>query len=92
MAIGSIMTGAEPWYSAFNPETAISEVSYHLTRELEAIERPENTTDYAELIADFFGPFYDPRASDFSAHPALLSDPAAYCPANGVGLESYVLR
>jgi len=27
-----------------------------LTRELEAVGWFENTTDYAELIADFFGP------------------------------------
>src|ERR1700751_5001255 len=30
------------WYCAFDADTAISEVSYHLTRELEAIGRFEN--------------------------------------------------
>ncbi len=42
-------------YCGFDIDTAIDEVSYHLTRELEAIDRFENVTDYAELVADFFG-------------------------------------
>ena len=57
------------WYCAFNVETSLGEVSYHLTRELEAIGRFENMTDYAELIADFFGPFHDLRAVDRAAEP-----------------------
>jgi RES domain len=36
------------WYCAFAVETCLAEVSYHLTRELEAIDRFENVTDYAE--------------------------------------------
>src|ERR1700743_1565830 len=47
------------WYCGFDAATAIDEVSYHLTRELEAINRFENITDYAELISDFFVPFHD---------------------------------
>jgi len=43
------------WYCAFDADTAVGEISYHLTRELEAVGRFENVTDYAELIADFFG-------------------------------------
>jgi RES domain-containing protein len=69
------------WYCAFEPETAIGEVSYHLTRELEAIGRFENVTDYAELIADFFGAFHDLRSADFIAHPALQADPTMAYPA-----------
>ena len=49
------------WYCGFDADTAVGEVSYHLTRELEAIGRFENVTDYAELIADFFGQFHDLR-------------------------------
>jgi hypothetical protein len=64
------------WYCGFCAETAIGEVSYHLTRELEAIGRFENVTDYAELVADFFGPFHDLRTADRSAEPALHDDPA----------------
>jgi RES domain-containing protein len=69
------------WYCAFDVSTAIAEVSYHLTRELEAIGRFENVTDYAELIADFFGPFHDLRGADPAAEPALHPDPAIAYPA-----------
>ena len=69
------------WYCAFEAATALAEVSYHLTRELEAIGRFENVTDYAELIADFFGPFHDLRATDSGTEPALQSDPAVAYPA-----------
>ena len=64
------------WYCGFSAETSLGEVAYHLTRELEAIGRFENVTDYAELVADFFGPFHDLRAVDRSAEPALHEDPA----------------
>lgn len=69
------------WYCAFEPETAISEVSYHLARELEAIARFENVTDYAELVADFLGVFHDLRAAEFAAHVALNADPEIAYPA-----------
>ncbi|MEO8883234.1 MAG: RES family NAD+ phosphorylase [Devosia sp.] len=41
------------WYCGITAETSLREVSDHLTRELEAIERFDNVTDYAELMADF---------------------------------------
>lgn len=69
------------WYCAYEVQTAIGEVSYHLTRELEAIGRFENVTDYAELIADFFGAFHDLRAPDVSDGPVLHTDPATAYPA-----------
>jgi hypothetical protein len=69
------------WYCAFEIETAIEEVSYHLTRELEAIGRFENITDYAELIADFVGPFHDLRVRGFADDPALHPDPGIAYPA-----------
>jgi RES domain-containing protein len=69
------------WYCAFSAATALSEVSYHLTRELEAIGRFENVTDYAELITDFFGPFHDLRPADRTAEAALHQDPAIAYPA-----------
>ncbi len=49
------------WYCAFEVETSVAEVSFHLARELENIGRFENITDYAELFADFIGPFHDAR-------------------------------
>jgi hypothetical protein len=69
------------WYCAFAIETALREVGYHLTRELEAINRFENITDYAELIADFFGPFHDLRAGDRTAELCLKNDPGIAYPA-----------
>jgi RES domain-containing protein len=69
------------WYSGFDAETAIDEVSYHLTRELEAIDRFENVTDYAELVADFFGSFHDMREADTKSEQALHRDPAIGYPA-----------
>jgi RES domain-containing protein len=73
--------GRGAWYCAFEAATALSEVSYHLTRELEAIGRFENATDYTELIADFFGPFHDLRPVDRTAETALHQDPAIAYPA-----------
>ena len=69
------------WYCGFDTDTAINEVSYHLTRELEAIGRFENVTDYAELVADFFGSFHDLRKADLKIEPALHQDPAIGYPA-----------
>jgi RES domain-containing protein len=69
------------WYCAFAAETALAEVSFHLTRELEAINRFENVTDYAELISDFVGHFYDIRGDAFSNDDSLNSDPAIAYPA-----------
>lgn len=69
------------WYCAFEVETSLGEVSYHLTRELEAIGRFENVTDYAELIADFVGPFNDLRGADRTVEAALHEDPVIAYPA-----------
>jgi hypothetical protein len=69
------------WYCGFDVDTAIDEVSYHLTRELEAIGRFENVTDYAELVADFFGSFHDMREADSEVEQALHKDPEIGYPA-----------
>jgi hypothetical protein len=69
------------WYCAFEAETSLGEVSFHLTRELEAVGRFENVTDYAELRADFFGPFHDLRVFDRASEEALGDDPAIAYPA-----------
>jgi hypothetical protein len=69
------------WYSAFEVETSLAEVSYHLSRELQAIDRFENVTDYAELIADFFGPFHDLRTVERATEPALDGEPSIAYPA-----------
>jgi RES domain-containing protein len=72
--------GRGAWYAAFEARTALREVAYHLARELEAIGRFENVTDYAELFADFFGAFHDLRGAD-AARTYLHPDPAIGYPA-----------
>ncbi|RDJ04252.1 hypothetical protein B5K06_27725 [Rhizobium grahamii] len=69
------------WYCAFLAETALAEVAFHLTRELEAINRFKNATDYAELISDFVGPFHDLRGDGFPVGESLHPDPAVAYPA-----------
>ena len=69
------------WSCGFTVETSLGEVSYHLTRELEAIERFENVTDYAELLADFHGPVHDLRTVDRSSEPVLSDDTRVAYPA-----------
>ena len=64
------------WYCAFAAATSIAELSFHLTRELEAIGRFDTVTEYAELIADFLGRFHDLRAAVPGETPALDPDPA----------------
>jgi RES domain-containing protein len=73
--------GRGAWYCAFDAETALGEVSFHLTRELAAVDRFDNVTDYAELVADFTGSFHDLRGAEFSRDPALDPDTAGAYPA-----------
>ena len=47
------------WYCGFEVETSLAEVRYHLTRALHDAGMFYNTTDYAELFADFIGVFQD---------------------------------
>src|SRR4051812_18647307 len=68
------------WYAAFETETALGEVSFHLARELEAIGRFDTVTDYAELLADFVGLFHDLRRAG-AEERALDPDPAIGYPA-----------
>ena len=69
------------WYCGFAVETSLAEVAYHLTRELEAVGRFENVTDYAELIADFIGAFHDARGDEFRSGAFLGPDIGTAYPA-----------
>jgi len=69
------------WYCAFDAKTALGEVAFHLTRELAAINRFDNVTDYAELVADFIGSFHDLRGAQSSQDPVLDPDTAIAYPA-----------
>lgn len=57
------------WYAAFDLETSIAEVRFHLTEFLEAAGCFEAEVDYAELFASFAGDFLDLRGHP--DHPAL---------------------
>jgi hypothetical protein len=50
------------WYCGFDIKTSLDEVIYHLTRALRDAGTFFNTTDYAELFADFIGAFQDLRS------------------------------
>src|SRR3954454_2058292 len=73
--------GRGAWYCGFDADTSLGEVAYHLTRELEAVGRFENVTDYAELLADFIGLSHDLRPGGRVAEPCLSDDPAVAYPA-----------
>jgi hypothetical protein len=89
---GSRFNGPErgAWYATFGEhaeQTALAEVSWHLTRELENVGTFENVTDYRELLAAFIGPFVDVRGADL---PDILDpDPRIGHPA-GQGLAREV--
>jgi hypothetical protein len=70
------------WYAAWGAnavKTAHAEVSWHLTRELEATGVYENVTAYRELIAGFTVRFHDLRA--FQGETLFDPDPVKGYPA-----------
>jgi RES domain-containing protein len=69
------------WYCGLEVRTSLGEVAYHLTRELAAIDRFENRTDYAELLADIAGAFHDLCSADRAGEPALHENPRVAYPA-----------
>lgn len=58
------------WYAAFDVETSIAEVAFHIVRELDNVGVLEAVVDYAELFASFAGEFLDLRG---------LPDPQPEC-------------
>ncbi len=70
------------WYAALEIETALAEVSFHMTRFLADAGRLEAVVDYGELWASFAGEFVDLRGLGFVLD-CLDPDPAvAYGPGN----------
>ncbi|MDF1608547.1 RES family NAD+ phosphorylase [Hoeflea sp. YIM 152468] len=66
------------WYAGFEDLTAIAEVAYHRTRELERIDFFEDEATYQALLAGFMGDFHD-LSSAHSDAPWLSPDtPVAY--------------
>lgn len=73
------------WYASYGDlaiETAQAEVSWHLTRELEATGVFDNLTSYRELFAGFTSQFHElaPGTEDAALH----TDPATAYPAGQV--------
>lgn len=83
-ADGSRFNGPErgAWYAAYGEDAAATtqaEVTFHLTRELEATGCFENITSYRELLAGFTTRFHD--LSGLAGTACLGPDPARAYPA-----------
>ena len=92
-ATGNRFNGSErgAWYASHGElavETAQAEVTWHLTRELEATGVFENVTAYRELLAGFTSRFHDLRGK--TGEDVLSPDPGVAYPA-GQALASDVL-
>jgi RES domain-containing protein len=74
---GSRFNGPErgAWYSSFDVETALAEVSFHKTVEYQEIGRFEDSVTYETLLADFTNAFHDIRDD---ARFASCVDPGSY--------------
>ena len=62
---GSRFNDAErgAWYCAFDPETALAEITFHKTVEYQEIDRFDDSVTYQTLLADFNSTFHDLRAA-----------------------------
>lgn len=72
--------GRGAWYCALEDLTAIEEVAYHRTRELDYIARYDDERLYQAILADFIGECPDLRAA-LPRHASLDPDPAVGYPA-----------
>lgn len=61
------------WYAGFDDLTAIAEVAYHRTRELERINYFEDEAIYQALLAGLMGDFHDLRSAE-AGTPCLSPD------------------
>jgi RES domain-containing protein len=51
------------WYCAFEPETALAEVTFHKTVEYQEINRFDDSVTYQAMLADFNASFHDIRGA-----------------------------
>ncbi len=49
------------WYCAFEPETALAEITFHKTVEYTEIDRFDDSVTYQTMLADFTSTFHDLR-------------------------------
>jgi hypothetical protein len=76
------------WYAAFELQTSLAEVSFHIRRELDRVGDYHAIVDYAEMWASFAGAFVDLRGIE--PRPVCLDpDPAVGYPAgNALAAEA----
>lgn len=62
---GSRFNDAErgAWYCAFEPETALAEITFHKTVEYQEIDRFDDSVTYQTMLADFTSTFHDLRGA-----------------------------
>jgi len=53
--------GFGAWYAAFETETAVAEVTYHIGRELDRVRNWSATVEWSEMWASFAGSYVDLR-------------------------------
>ena len=75
--------GFGAWYAAFETETAIVEVTFHIARELERVQDWHAAVEWAEMWASFAGAYVDLRAAH-PPPPCLDPDIAIGYPAGNV--------
>jgi RES domain-containing protein len=51
------------WYCAFDPETALAEITFHKTVEYQEIDRFDDSVTYQTMLADFTSTFHDLRGA-----------------------------
>jgi RES domain-containing protein len=79
--------GRGAWYAALDVATCFTEVTVHMTRELEPVNDFNAVVDYAEMFASFAGEFIDLR--DVAPAPECLNpEPAIGYPAGNLLADS----
>jgi hypothetical protein len=68
--------GRGAWYAAFDVQTCLEEVEYHMIRELERVDDFNAVVEYVEMFASFAGEFVDlrgvkPRPSPLNPDPTI---------------------
>lgn len=80
--------GRGAWYCAFDLQTALAEVAFHIGRELEATRRGDAKVEYGEMFATITGPLIDLTPIDFADEPCLSApDDAAYRAGNELAVQ-----
>ena len=51
------------WYCAFEPATALAEITFHKTVEYQEIDRFDDSVSYQTMLADFTATFHDLRGA-----------------------------